>query len=91
MKTPMFALIIFAVVGLGIAGIVFLGNAVSAYNEPFGRHDVLTPAFIAGIICLVIATGILILGVVLAMFQKRDSVNDSAKERDTSFTVRDRV
>ena len=85
MKILMFCLIALAVVGLGIAGIVFLVEA--NHNFKFFRGEVLTPALVAGIICLVLATGILVLGVFLAMFQKRDSV----KERDTSFTARDRV
>jgi O-antigen/teichoic acid export membrane protein len=85
-KNPMHWLIVFVVVVLLIAGISFLISALVMYNAQF-RPDVLTPALIAGIICLILATGLLVFGVVVSMFQKRDSV----KEQDTSFTARDRL
>jgi hypothetical protein len=55
-----------AVLGLGIAGIVFFSFAV----ETMARPETRTPALVAGITCLVLATGILVLGVF--SFRKRE-------------------
>ena len=68
MKNPMVWLIAVAVVGLGIAGISFLANASS--GSTLIAEQSRTPSLVAGISCLVLATGVLVLGAV--MFRKRD-------------------
>ncbi len=57
-----------AVVGLGIAGINFLANASS--SSTLIAESSRTPSLVAGLTCLGLATGILVLGIV--MFRKRN-------------------
>jgi hypothetical protein len=65
---PIFWLIAVAVVVLGIAGISFFVNATTpAVGEWAGAQ---TRALVAGITCLVLATGLLCLGAF--MFRKHD-------------------
>jgi len=55
-----------AVLGFGIAGIVFFSFSV----DKDARVETRTPSMVAGITCLVLSTGILVLGAF--MFRKRD-------------------
>ena len=68
MKHPLLPLIVIAVVGLGIAGVVFINSAASSSSQVVAESR--TPALVGGITCLVIATGLLVLG--LFMFRKTD-------------------
>jgi len=68
MKKPLFVLVAAAVVGLGIAGITFLATA-SSTNAMVAEQS-RTPSLVAGITCLVLATGILVFGV--TVLQRRD-------------------
>jgi hypothetical protein len=68
MKNPIMWVTIFAVVGLGIAGIVFFSEAGSSH--PSVAEASRTPNTVAGFTCLVIATGLLALGAF--MFRKID-------------------
>ena len=73
-KTPLLSLLIVAVIVLGIAGCVFLAyasgllKALDMVRET--PQGTVTPALVAGITCLTLSTGLLVLG--LFMFRKRD-------------------
>lgn len=67
MNHPLLWLIVLMVVGLAIAGIVFLNSAASSH--PGVQDASRTPALVGGITCLVIATGLLMLG--LFMFRQK--------------------
>jgi hypothetical protein len=65
-KNPLGWLIVVVVLGLGIAGIVFLGGAVENHTPDPAR----TPSLVGGIVCLFLSVGLLVFGVV--MFRKRE-------------------
>jgi len=64
---PIFWLIAVAVVVFGVAGIVFFGDATTPMS---GADEAQKRALVAGITCLVLATGLLCLGAF--MFRKRE-------------------
>lgn len=66
MKNPMALLLAVAVLGLGIAGIVFFERSMNRDTWPDAR----TPALVAGIICESLATGLLVVG--LCLFRRRE-------------------
>lgn len=59
MKHPLLGLLTAAVIAFIIAGFVALDTANSTYSSAGQR----TPALVSGITCLVIATGLLVLGI----------------------------
>ena len=68
MKNPLLTLLAVAVIGLLIGGYVFLSTAASErFNTPDAAR---TPSLVAGILCLGLATGLLVLG--LLVFRKRE-------------------
>ena len=69
MKNPLLWLLAISVIAMGVCGTHYLDLASSAFHltsDPQGR----TPALVSGILCLVIATGLLVFGVIA--FRKRD-------------------
>ena len=68
MKHPIYWLLSLVVIGLIIAGIAFLSEATGHYVEATAR----TPALIAGITCLGMGSGLLVLGIGIQLFGKRD-------------------
>ena len=61
MKNPAFILIALAVVVLGAAGIWFLASATGSFTV----EDARTPALVSGIVCLSLATGLLLLAAIV--------------------------
>ena len=67
MNRPLHSLLCLAVIAFIIAGFVFLHQATTRYHVP---DSVRTPSTVAGVACLTLGTGLLVLGVLI--YRKRD-------------------
>ena len=75
MKHPLLWLLANSVIAFCVTGFIYLGTVTS--TSAFTPEGARTPALVSGIVCLCIATGLLVLGIVV--FRKKDEKDPDPK------------
>ncbi len=71
LKNPLLWLTVAAIIAFGVAGMIHFGTATS--NSSLAKDEARTPALIAGITCVTMATGLLVFGIVSFRYPKKNA------------------